>query len=180
MNSKATGGKSALIREVVKKGFSVRRAERGVNAVFDVITRALWRGESVETPLGTLTVRRRKDQRRQELHTFRDIQTKKTSYKLVRYPGPHRTVKLKADEDVDLTPPPQPKTSEEIECRRLADELLSRPVADAYLARLRQSAALRGSRPGSLLRRLQFIRDRGWKPCSQHQLDLWVKVHDWL
>ena len=180
MNAKAKGGKSALIREIRKKGFSARQAEKAVNAVFDVMTRTLWRGEPVETPLGMITVRGRKGQRRQELHLFRNVQTENARYKLVHYPGQHRVVKFQPNYSLDLTPLPKPKSPEEIECRRLAEELLGRCVTDAYMAQLRQSAALRGNRPGALLGRLQCIKDRGLKPCSQDQLDLSVKLHDWL
>jgi nucleoid DNA-binding protein len=58
MDNHSTRGKSGLIRELMAKGLSVREAEKAVNAVFEVMTRAVKRGETVEIPGGTTWIMR--------------------------------------------------------------------------------------------------------------------------
>ncbi len=53
MNWRSTAGKSGLIQMLMKEhGFSKRKAEKAVNAVFDCMARALWHGKVVELPIG--------------------------------------------------------------------------------------------------------------------------------
>ena len=53
MNWRSTAGKSALIQMLMKEhGFSKRKSEKAVNAVFDCMARALRLGEVVELPIG--------------------------------------------------------------------------------------------------------------------------------
>ena len=54
VDNHSTKGKSGLIRELIAKGLSVRQAEKAVNAVFDCMSRAVRRGETVEIPGGTI------------------------------------------------------------------------------------------------------------------------------
>ena len=50
MNWRSTAGKSALAKMLMKEhGFSKRKSERAVNAVFDCMARALRRGERGRT-----------------------------------------------------------------------------------------------------------------------------------
>ena len=56
MNSYSHTGRSGLIRDLVAKGYSFRQATKLVNAFFDIMTRALERGEQVEIPGGSIQV----------------------------------------------------------------------------------------------------------------------------
>jgi nucleoid DNA-binding protein len=78
---------------MTEKGFSKRRAELAVNAVFDQLSKALARGEVVEIPGGWLRVTNTDSKPRQELHAFRNINTNERYYKLVRY-GQRRNKRL--------------------------------------------------------------------------------------
>jgi len=71
MNYKAKGGKSKLIRKLNSMGISIREAEKKVNAVFDCMTRALWRGEEVEIPGGKIRKVFRRCTERVEKHRFK-------------------------------------------------------------------------------------------------------------
>lgn len=119
-----------MVQELVAKGISVRKARKAVNAVFDVMTSALCRGEEVEIPGGAVQVERRQGETRQELHRFRHPKTGKIVHKQTRYKGTRNVVKFTPDEMLDLTPPPPPIRSEEMECRDLASELLGNHPAD--------------------------------------------------
>jgi hypothetical protein len=57
MDNHSTKGKSGLIRELIAKGLSIHQPEKAVNAVFDCMTRAVRRGETVEIPGGTIRPR---------------------------------------------------------------------------------------------------------------------------
>ena len=61
-----------MIRELVAKGMSLRMAERAFKAIFDVMKRALRRGEEVELPFGTLIVKS-SPPRRQRLQQIQRI-----------------------------------------------------------------------------------------------------------
>ena len=52
-------GKTRFIKELKSLGFSYRRAEKGVNAVFKIISGALAAGDTVETPIGTFALKSR-------------------------------------------------------------------------------------------------------------------------
>ena len=107
MNWHATGGKSGLMRMLMKKhGFSKRKAEKAVNMIFDGMTRALCRGEVVEIPGGRIVLRTRKGTRRIRIQNFSNIQTGERGGKTVWYKGKRKVVKFIPDETLDLTPPP--------------------------------------------------------------------------
>ena len=88
MNWRSTAGKSALAKMLMKEhGFSKRKSERAVNAVFNCMARALRCGDIVELPIGwmhtaVLPAKRAK----RKFQRFRDIQTGETSLRLVTYP----------------------------------------------------------------------------------------------
>jgi nucleoid DNA-binding protein len=88
MNWHSTKGKSGLIKMLMKEhGFSKRKSEKAVNAVFACMAAALRRGEIVELPIGWIqTARPPAKREKQKLQRFRNIQTKKASFRLVRYP----------------------------------------------------------------------------------------------
>ena len=47
---KEKGGKAKIIKDVIAKGFTARKAQRAVNAVINSWKFALWCGEPVEVP----------------------------------------------------------------------------------------------------------------------------------
>ena len=76
MNWRSTAGKSALIKMLMKEhGFSKRKSEKAVNAVFHCMARALRRGDMVELPIGwmqTASPPAKRDKRR--FQRFKNIQ----------------------------------------------------------------------------------------------------------
>ena len=88
MNWASTKGKSALIKMLMKEhGFSKRKAEKAVNAVFTCMAAALRRGEIVELPIGRIwTASPPAKRKKQKLQKFRNIQTKTIMRRIVRYP----------------------------------------------------------------------------------------------
>jgi nucleoid DNA-binding protein len=161
MDNHSTKGKSGLIRELMATGLSVRQAEKAVNAVFEVMVRAVKRGETVEIPGGTIRARIMNGKPRQAEQRFRNVQTGKIDFRVANYPGRRRVVKFKPDESLDLTPLPAPPTPEEIECRQLAMELIGKPADDAVMESLKRAAALHPQKPGNLLARLRDRQQRG-------------------
>ena len=155
MDNHSTKGKSGLIRELIAKGLSVRKAEQAVNAVFDCVTRAAWRGEAVEIPGGTIKTQIMNGKPRQVSQRFRDVHTGEIAVQVVDYPGRRRVVKFRPDESLDLTPlplpvPPATPRPEQIECRRLATELLAIHRKPMAMLRKTQRVAA-GARRAKLL-----------------------------
>jgi nucleoid DNA-binding protein len=161
MDNHSTKVKSGLIRELMAKGLSVRRAEKAVNAVFDVMTRGVERGETVEIPSGTIQTKIMIGQPRRAKQRFRNVRTGEICSKVVDYPGRRRVVKFRSDDSLDLTLLPAPPTSEEIESRQLATELIGGPADDAVMESLKRAAALPPKKPGNLLARLRDRQQRG-------------------
>jgi nucleoid DNA-binding protein len=175
MDNHSTKGKSGLIRELIAKGLSVRKAEQAVNSVFDCMTHAAWRGESVEIPGGTIQAKIMNGEPRRLSQRFQDVRTRKIAVKVVTYPGRRRVVKFRPDESLDLTPlplpvPPATPTPEQIECRRLATELLAKAVDDQVMTQLQEGADHPSPKPGALLRRLREVQNRGWRIRSTEEL----------
>ena len=170
MDNHSTKGKSGLIRELIAKGLSVRKAEQAVNAVFDCVTRAVWRGEAVEIPGGTIKTQIMNGTPRRASQRFQDVRTRKIAVQEVHYPGRRRVVKFRPDESLDLTPLPATPTPEQIECRRLAMELLAKVVDDQIMTQLQKGADFPSPKPGALLRRLKEVQNRGWPNRSTEKL----------
>jgi nucleoid DNA-binding protein len=170
MDNHSTKGKSGLIRELIAKGLSVRKAEQAVNAVFDCVTRAAWRGEAVEIPGGTIKTQIMNGKPRRLSQRFQDVRTREIAVQVVDYPGRRRVVKFRPDESLDLTPLPVPPTPEEIECRQLATELLAKVVDDQVMIQLQEGADFPSPKPGALLRRLKEARSRGCRIRSTEEL----------
>jgi nucleoid DNA-binding protein len=177
MDNHSTKAKSGLIRELMAKGLSVRQAEKAVNAVFDCMTRAVGRGETVDIPGGTIQAKIMNGEPRQVSQRFRDVRTGEITVKDVNYPGRRRVVKFRPDEILDLTPLPSP---EQIECRQLATELLGKPANDAVMESLKRAAALPPQRPGSLLARLRDRQQRGRRYQDASSLAADIEKVYWL
>src|SRR5438132_11163958 len=147
------------------QGFTARKAQEAVNAVVERMKFALWCGEPVAIPGGTIQAKIRQGKPRREWQEFRNIRTQKIEHRFVHYPGRRRTVKFTPDLALDLTPPPLPpvppvpETPEQVEVRQLASALLGKPADQAILAKLQGAVEAHPYKPGALLRRLQEFRD---------------------
>ena len=68
-------------------GFSKRKSEKAVNAVFTSMARALRRGEEVELPIGWIqTASPPAKREKRKWQRFKNIQTKKISFGIARFP----------------------------------------------------------------------------------------------
>ena len=180
MDNHSTKGKSGLIRELIAKGLSVRQAEKAVNAVFEVMTRAVKRGETVEIPCGTIQAKIMNGEPRRASQRFRDVRTGEIAVKVINYRGRRRVVKFRPDESLDLTPLPPPPTREQVECRQLATELLAKAVDDQIMAKLQKGADFPSAKPGALLRRLKEVQNRGWRITSTEDLTACLARLHWV
>jgi nucleoid DNA-binding protein len=184
--TKEKGGKSVIIKDLMDKGLTARKATKAVDAVFDRIKFALWCGDEVPIPGGTIQATIRRGRPRQEwLHRFKNVQTGKAMSKAVKYPGRRRVITFTPDETLDLTPPPlppPPETPEQIEARQLATELLAlkQPADTAMMTSLQQAAEVHPCKPGALLRRLREFKARGWQFHYIDSLAARVTAHYWL
>jgi nucleoid DNA-binding protein len=112
MNWHSTAGKSALIKMLMKEhGFSKRKSEKAVNAVFSCMARALRRGDMVELPIGWMQTASPPAKRMdQKLQKFKNIQTAKIFWKLVHYPD--KIIRFRANPKLiekGPFPPPPPR-----------------------------------------------------------------------
>ena len=120
MNWHSTAGKSALIKMLMKEhGFSKRKAEKAVNAVFHCMARALRRGDEVELPIGWIQTARPPAKRKKcKRQRFRNIQinrksrTKEIFSKIVTYPD--KIIRFRANPRLIVKGPfpPPPLSSE--------------------------------------------------------------------
>jgi nucleoid DNA-binding protein len=128
MNWHSTAGKSALIKMLMKEhGFSKRKSEKAVNAVFDLMARALWRRDQVELPIGWLQIAAPPAKRpKRKFQRFRNIQTGKISHSMVRYPD--KIIRFRVNPELIVTgpAPPPPPSPEMIKKAEGLDQLLSR------------------------------------------------------
>src|SRR5450432_2781690 len=124
MNWRSTAGKSALIKMLMKKhGFSKRKSEKAVNAVFYCMAHALRRDEIVELPIGWMQTARQpakseklKFQRFKNIQTDRNSQTKEIFSKWVTYPD--KIIRFRADPKlIEKGPFPPPPPSPELRCK---------------------------------------------------------------
>jgi nucleoid DNA-binding protein len=118
MNWRSTEGKSALIKMLMKEhGFSKRKSEKAVNAVFYSMARGLRRGDIVELPIGWMQTASA-PAIKQKLQKFKNIQTGKIFWRLVRYPG--KIIRFRPNPKLIEKgpfppPPPNPETIDKVE-----------------------------------------------------------------
>ena len=180
---KKKGGKATIVKDVMAQGFTARKAQQALNAVLDLMKFAVWCGEPVEIPGGHIQSKIRQGKPRGELQKFRDVQNGELAVRLVRYPGRRRVVTFTADLALNLTPlPPRPlpETSEQVEARQLASELLGKAADKSIMATLQQAVEVHPFMPGALLRRLRDIKSRGWQVGDIYSLAQRVASHYWL
>jgi nucleoid DNA-binding protein len=115
MNWHSTGGKSGLAKMLMHEhGFSKRRAEKAVNAVFACMIGALKRGEEVEIPVGRIrAVTAPANRQRSVEQKFRNIQNQALFSRLVQHPK--RIIRFSPDpkqirRDPVASSPPAPPT----------------------------------------------------------------------
>ena len=133
MNWRSTAGKSGLVKMLMKEhGFSKRKSEKAVNAVFYCMARALWRGDIVELPIGWMQTAsppakrgKRKYQRFKNIQTDRNSQTKGIFSKWVTYPD--KIIRFRVNPKlIEKGPfPPPPPSPELIKKVEELDQLLS-------------------------------------------------------
>ena len=101
MNWRSTGGKSGLVKMLMHEhGFSKRRAEKAVNAVFDCMIGALKRGEGVEIPVGRIrAVRAPANRQRSVDQKFRNIQNQVLFSRLVQHPQANHSLLAGSEAD---------------------------------------------------------------------------------
>jgi nucleoid DNA-binding protein len=181
---KEKGGKSSIVKDLMATGLTARKAEAALNAVLDSMKFALWCGEPVEVPGGTIQTKIRQGKPRRKWQKFRHIQTGQIAHTNVHYPGWRMVVKFSPDINLDLTPlprPPLPDTTEQAEVRQLASELLGEPADNVVIAKLQEAVEVHPFKPGSLLRRLQEFKSRGWRFDNDvHSLARQVAAQHWL
>jgi nucleoid DNA-binding protein len=131
MNWRSTAGKSGLIKMLMQDhGVSKRKAEKAVNAVFDLMAKAVQRGDIVELPIGWIhAAAPPAKSKRQRLQKFRNIQTGKLAYKHVTYPD--KIIRFRAHPGMIVRGPepplpPPPPSSEMIQKGEELEQLLSR------------------------------------------------------
>ena len=148
MNWHSTAGKSALIKMLMKEhGFSKRKAEKAVNAVFHCMARALRRGDEVELPIGWIhTARPPAKRKKRKLQRFRNIQinrksqTKEIFSKIVPYPD--KIIRFRANPRLIVKGPfPPPPLSPEMinkgeELEQLFLRLMGREINEPELRSL--------------------------------------------
>ena len=177
---KTKGGKSRIVKDVMAKGFAARKAQKALNAVFDLMKAALQSGETVEIPGGTIQAKARKGKSRGKIQRFRNVQKGKIDFKFVSYPGSRRVVKFTPDPNLDLTPLPPPEAPEQVEEREMVSELIGKPANKAIMARLQQAVELRPFKEGALLRRLRECKSRGRTFSSVEALANQISAFYWL
>jgi nucleoid DNA-binding protein len=168
-----------MLRE--KHGMSKRKAAQAVNAVFALMTRALWRGENVDIPVGSIHAKSPPAWKKTRWQRLRNIQSGKVQFRIV-HPS-EREIVFTVDKRLILrgrdalpTPPPIPPETQrkDEELKRLFSQLMGREISPPDLQALLTAAADRGTqqidadRPEShdrLIARLrQIVKDQ--TPCA--------------
>jgi hypothetical protein len=104
VNIRARGGKSSLIRILHLTGVSYRKAERGVNAVFELIAAALGGGEIVDIPGGALMCQQVSRKPSLRFTRLRNVNTGMDFYRFVRFPGRQFRIHFRADRTLIFDP----------------------------------------------------------------------------
>ena len=145
--------KSDLVKMLREKhGMSKRKAAAAVNAVFALMTRALWRGENVDIPVGSIHAKSPPAWKKRRWQKLRNIQTKEAFFRIVR--PSKREIVFKVDKRLILcgpaalpTPPPNPPETQrkQEELERLFSQLMGREITLPDLQKLLTAAADRGT-----------------------------------
>ena len=134
MNWRSTAGKSGMVKMLMNEhGFSKRKSEKAVNAVFHCMACGLRRGEIVELPIGWMqTARPPAKRKKRKLQMFRNIQinrksqTKEIFWKIVNYPDKIIRFRVNPRLIVKGPFPPPPLSPEMVKKVEELEQLLSR------------------------------------------------------
>lgn len=96
--TRSNSDRCRIIDELVAKGLSRRKSEKGFQAVFEVMKRALARGEEVELPVGDLLVKKSSRSREQRIRKMHKLDGT-TKYGLVAIYKRKKTVVFKPAKD---------------------------------------------------------------------------------
>jgi hypothetical protein len=173
-------GKNVLIEAAMAKGLSARKARQFVNAVIASWTYALWCGEVVQIPGGTIQSKVREGPRRRMLQPFRNVNTGQPMEREVLYQGRRRVVKFKPDPHLTFPLPPPPEPPEEVEARPIASELMGSPVSREMLAVLQHALARRSRPPETFFTRLKVVKSRGIRPRNLDELRFYLAICHYL
>jgi nucleoid DNA-binding protein len=166
-------------------GFSKRKAEKAVNAVFSCMARALRRGEEVELPVGWIqTAWEKRGERKWQ--RFRNIQNgKKIFYKLVRRRG--IIIRFRPDPEQivrgpeALTPPAPPAAPEPATPQEAAEQsfiwLMGRKPCGSEMGHLLECA---GNDWNRLRARLRYLVDDGNRCGDYYALCTRVRQLTWI
>ena len=175
-----------MLRE--KHGMSKRKAAAAVNAVFDLMTRALRRGENVDIPVGSIHAKSPPAWKKQRLQKFQNIQRGNVFFRIVR--PSKREIVFKVDKRLilrgrDALPPPPPippeRQRKDEELERLFAQLMGRKITPPDLQALLTAAADRGTqqidanRPENLDRLVARLRQivKDHTPCANLPRAVW-------
>jgi nucleoid DNA-binding protein len=196
MNSEAAEagrGKSGLIKAVMDRmaknntPISRRKAEKAVNAVFKKWTRALWRGENVELPVGWITAVPTPPKRRgRRVQKFRDPHIGGFVYRLVLARDRMICFRSKREliEKAPFAPPPLRPLSPEVE--RKAEEVLqlyqeiTGTEMDFLAIDFKTLMQAADNNLDWLLARLQEIKKRRAKTINSLELAATVRQLHWI
>ena len=172
MNWYSKTGRAGLIRDLMEKGLSARKAEKAVNAVVDLWTSALKRGENVELPVGWIWTKQYQGKQSKNSWRAVNVQTHKPMCKTRTQPGKRKVIKFIPNENRDWSDLPRPlspelqKKGEEMES--LFSHLTGRDASALNLPTLldavRDPSSLDTTEPqlfDRLLARLRELRKRG-------------------
>jgi nucleoid DNA-binding protein len=185
--------KSDLMKMLREMGLSKRKAAQAVNAVFGLMTRALWRGENVELPIGWIKAVQTPPKRKRRYQKFRNIQTGELFRRLIS--PPKRMIKFRAHPELvlrgrDALPPPSPlppETQQKVEeLERLYLQLAQRPLTLPVLEALMKAVVdpnkpeLDANRPENLDRLLARLRHIKKNHPSCKDLPIAVQQLYWI
>jgi nucleoid DNA-binding protein len=187
-------GKTLLVEAVRRAGYSARKSAKAVDAFFDLLASSLGRGESVDLPFGTLSVRDYKGSGRRKLQWAVNVNTKKKMYALMRRPGDRKVVRLDPNDDFDLSTEEERRdlneefdlpteeerrTCEEREALRLMQVLRGgREVPPDLVAEVNRLIAFQNATTRSLLNRLHELVRRG-RILTPEEIVYWVRHMSW-
>jgi hypothetical protein len=183
-DSKLNKGK--LVRILIEKGFSTRRARKAVNAVFAIWAKHLKYGETVAVPGGKLrVVHKEKEHRFQRLYHF---PTKKAKYRIVHRNRQKKAIVFLPALKLPFQPDPKAKAPEAPfierpamrEVRQLMSDLLGYPATDYELSRVAVELMNCGARPTALVERLRFVKGKALPGMSLWDLCAWVRNTYWI
>lgn len=135
-SNRSAGGKKPLIKAVRERGLSKRKAKKMVDAVIDVMKRALAQHEEVASPIGILYVRKYKGKKTKTKRRIKSINSGEFMTVTTSRPGTRQVICLDPDSGIDLTTPEERQAEQEATIRQLARQIFGGREADAFVIEL--------------------------------------------